>query len=90
MREGGKDNSDRIAFLFRSVTSRVVSRSELEILGELLEGQLDAFQATPADASALLAVGSAPLDASLDPVALASWTIMAQAVLSFDAAITRP
>ncbi|MFT5288099.1 MAG: hypothetical protein ACI8QS_000205 [Planctomycetota bacterium] len=90
MREGGDDPTGRIAFLFRSVTSRVASRDEQAILLGLLEGQLAAFKARPADASALLTVGRAPRDESLEPVALASWTIVAQAIFSFDAAITRP
>ena len=59
------------------------------MLGKLLDEQLAAFQANAAAATALLAVGESPHDASRDATELAAWTMLASAVLNLDEAVTR-
>lgn len=47
------------------------------------------YRAAPEDARALLSVGEAPLPDGHDPPELASWTMIANALLSSDAAIVK-
>ena len=47
------------------------------------------YRAAPRDARALLSVGEAPLPDGHDPPELASWTMIANALLSSDAAIVK-
>ena len=47
------------------------------------------FVAKPEDAEKLLEVGEAPSSANIDAAELASWTLLANAVLSSDATIVK-
>jgi hypothetical protein len=90
LREGGATPAEQVAFAFRLMTSRAPDAAELRILVALADDQAAAFAADPAAADALLAVGRAPRDAALDPVHVATCAVVAQALLSFDAALTTP
>ena len=74
------------------VTSVLMSRPSFPSLAQarvaFLEGQRQAFTATPADAAKLLAVGLAPRP-PLDPVEHAAWTQLARVILNTQEVITR-
>ena len=78
----------RLTRLVRRVLSRQPDGEEQQLLNGLLQRQRQRFRRTPAEARALLSVGEAPIDSRLDPLELAAWTVVAQAVLNLDEAIT--
>ena len=47
------------------------------------------FQARPADANALLAVGNSPADPALNPIELAGWMMVASQFLNLDEFLTK-
>jgi hypothetical protein len=47
------------------------------------------FAADPGSAQQLVAVGASPRGRDGDPVELAAWTVVAQAILNLDEVITR-
>ncbi|MBL8860955.1 MAG: PSD1 domain-containing protein [Planctomycetes bacterium] len=79
----------RLARLVRRVTGTAPDDEELGHLRAVLSGFRARYRDAPEDARALLSVGEAARDERLDPVEHAAWTLVASAVLSLDAAITR-
>jgi hypothetical protein len=78
----------RLNRLVQHVLSRYPDHLERQLLSGLLRRQQKRFQQTPASAHALISIGQAPCDGTLDPLKLATWTVVAQAVLNLDEAIT--
>ena len=62
---------------------------ELDVLLSLYEEQYAEFKADPEAALALLGVGIAPRDESLDPASHAAWTMVANLVLNLDETISK-
>jgi len=89
LREGGAGDAPRLRWLWRRALAREPLASEQELLAALLGKERARNAADPAEARRLLAVGRSPVDPSLDPVELASWTSLARAVLNLDETITR-
>ncbi len=89
LHEARPDDSERLRFAFRVVTSREPSASELATVLQLLERQLARFEADPASAMALVTVGESPRDRSVDPTALAAYTTVASVLLSLDEVLTK-
>jgi hypothetical protein len=87
--EGGSSLADRIVFLFRTTTGRRPGPRELGTLESLYREQHDEFRAGRSDAASLLAVGDAPRDPALDPFEYAAMTVMAQALLNYEEAVTK-
>lgn len=83
------DNAERIAFLVREVLLREPHAREQAALSHLLTRQWGVYGADSRAAEALLAVGESRRDERLDAAELAAWTIVAQAVLSTDEALSR-
>jgi len=54
-----------------------------------LEAAKQKFSRHPADAQSLITIGATPPDSSLDPVELASWTIVASTLLNLDETISK-
>jgi hypothetical protein len=88
IREGGADFAARSKWLFRETLSRNPDENELRILTELHDAQLEVFRKDPAQADAFLKVGDLALPADLPPVELAAATVVANALLNLDEAIT--
>jgi hypothetical protein len=76
----------RITFIFRRLTSRKPTTEELSVLRRLYDEQLASFQADEAAATALLKVGEATSDSTLNKAELAATATLASAVLNFDEA----
>jgi hypothetical protein len=47
------------------------------------------YQAVPADAQALLAVGESKTDQKIPPADLAAWTLVASEILNLDETLTK-
>ena len=91
---GGADGSVdedgwRIARLFRRCAGRAPEPRELERMRAALDAWRQRYGPAPEDAALLLEVGEAPLPEAYDAAELAAWTLLANAVLSLDAVITR-
>ena len=92
VREGGTSVEERIDFGFRTCTSRRPTDPERRVLRELFEAELRAFEMDPVAARKLAVPTSLPLqfgDDDLDPVELAAWTVVANALLNLDETITK-
>jgi mono/diheme cytochrome c family protein len=77
----------RLCELWRTVLVREPRPEEVGLLSGLLTRQRKRFAADPAAAGKLLAIGTAPRPVG-DPVEPAAWTVVAQAVLNLDEAVT--
>ena len=82
-------DSARIDALWRHAVSRRPDSEERELVSGLLARRRQEFAADSDSARALLSVGIAPRDGSLDPVELAAWTATARAVLNLHETIAR-
>ena len=69
--------------------SRPPTSDETTILTEFYTSELNRFNATPADADALLKVGQVPAPPNIPPVRLAAATSLARAILNLHETITR-
>ena len=78
----------RLNQLVQHVLSRYPDNRERQLLSGLVRRQQKRFEQTPATAHALISIGHAPCDGTLDPLELATWTVVAQAVMNLDEAIT--
>ena len=85
----GLSNEERIQRVFRMVIGRVADSSEIKQLLEDLEFYRQDFMKRPGQASKLLAVGEKKPDATLLPVDLASFTMVANTILNLDEAMTQ-
>jgi hypothetical protein len=88
LREGGTDDGRRVVFAFRLATSRTPQPAETQTLEQLLRRQREVFRGDTPAAHALLGVGEARVEASLDPVELAAWTTVTSVLLNLDETIT--
>ena len=88
LKEAGDDPA-RIDALWRHAVSRRPDSAEQKRVADLLARRRTEYAADHAAARALLAVGLAPRDTSLDDVELAAWTATARAVLNLHEAIGR-
>ena len=88
LKEAGDDRA-RIDALWRHAVSRRPDSAELKLVTDLLARRRAEYAADHAAARALVAVGLAPRDTSLDDVELAAWTATARAVLNLHEAIGR-
>ena len=79
--------SDRIAALYRRTTGRHLSDHEFELAAATLTDLRQRYRSDPAAANALLATGTAPLAADLEPTELAAFTLLASAFFDLDATL---
>ncbi|HTN76662.1 MAG TPA: DUF1553 domain-containing protein [Pirellulaceae bacterium] len=79
----------RISFIFREVLGREPATREQAALARLFSRQQSVYRADVTAARALVSVGERPRAATLDTAELAAWTIVAQAVLNTDEALSR-
>ena len=82
-------DENRLITLWRQAVSRFPDDQERALLAGLLARRRQEYRDDPQAASALLAIGISPLDASIDPAELAAWTATARAVLNLREAIGR-
>jgi hypothetical protein len=83
------DDSTRLERLYARCVGRLMSDENRALLGAALAGFRERYAAAPDDAGSLLMVGEAPLPEGADPAELAAWTMLANALLSSDAAIVK-
>ncbi|HTM56558.1 MAG TPA: DUF1553 domain-containing protein [Pirellulales bacterium] len=89
LREGGIATDERITYAFRRALCRSPDADELQALAALLRTSEESFAAAPDDAERLLAIGLTPIPADLNHAQLASWTMVARAILNLSETLTR-
>jgi hypothetical protein len=82
-------DSDRLALAFRKATARQASEPELKILLQALEKQRTLFTRDREAAAMLLKSGEALADGKLDPVELASFSVVCGLILNLDETLTK-
>ena len=87
MRDCAGDADARLVHAFRLCTSRRPDGPEMEALRRLLAGQIEAWRGREAEARRLISVGESAAGEGLDPVELAAWTSLANALLNLDETI---
>lgn len=85
----GEDTTALAEESFRLFTSRDPDAKELEILGNLWDGQYGAFSKDHAQAKRYLSTGDRKPDPKLDPARLAATTALVSALMNFDETITK-
>ena len=83
------DDAARLHELFARATQRAAEPAEFEILRGLLARLHSRYASTPDDARRLVRVGASAAGRDLDPLLLAPWTGVAQAILNLDEVVTR-
>jgi len=83
------DPEQQIAHAFRLVAGRKAHAEEVDVLKGLYEEELNRFQATPALADSLLAVGEFPVPEHLDRVKTAALASVGNVLFSFDEAYVK-
>ena len=89
LNEAGPTVEDRIAYAAQAVLGRPPRSVEATALTRQLTAQQSDYRDRPEAAHALLAVGESKSGATLDTVELASWTMVANALLNTDAAVSQ-
>jgi hypothetical protein len=87
--EGGKDDASRVDFAFRACLGRSPSKAERERLAGFVDQQWKGYRNDRKAAEALVAVGTAPRPADLDPRRLAAWMMLANVLFNLDESLTK-
>jgi hypothetical protein len=80
---------ERVQFAWRVALSRKASPDEAALLVKLFNESKKEFTNQEGEAQKLLGIGLAPLDSSIDPSELASWTMVSRAILNLGEATIR-
>ncbi len=80
---------DRAVAAFRRVTCRQPNDDEVAVVLDAYRTHLSHYQSDPESAKALVSVGESVADQGLDPVQLASWTMVANMLLNLDETVTK-
>lgn len=86
---GDASRAQRIAEIFRRATARQPDAKEIAALGNLYGKQRERFAHDREAAERLIAVGESSRGRELDLVELATWTVVAQAILNLDEVVMR-
>jgi len=89
LHQGGKENSDRLAWAFREALSRPPRADEVRTLNALLEKESALYAADPASAGELVKTGLSPSPKDPNASELAAWTNIARVILNLHETITR-
>ncbi len=87
--EAAKNTDERLSYAFRRVLGRSLADRDRALLGKAFDKQLAIYQADPAAAAEVVAIGSAPKNEKLNPVEHAAFTAVCLILLNLDEALTR-
>jgi hypothetical protein len=82
-------DADRIVLAYRTILSRVPSPKETEVVSKALARQKDLFTARPDEARKAIRSGESKPSETLNPVDLASWTLIANLLMNLDETVNR-
>ena len=87
--QSSSDPEARLISAFRQATARTPHPDEIVVLRNALKTAHAHFKATPANATELLGIGEKPRNESLDPLAVAAYTHVAQLILNLDEVLVK-
>ena len=87
--EGGGTPESRVAFLYRTVLSRLPTEHETQIVLEGLAKQQALYEAAPEEASKLIHTGESPPRHVAAPEETAAWTMITSLILNTDETLNR-
>ena len=87
--EGGEKPAQRIAWAFRTVTSRPPSEKELQVLLRNFDKQLASYNATQKESEKLLLIGEKRNQGKFKRNELAAYALTASLILNLDEAVTK-
>jgi len=80
-------DQEKIVMAFRMLTGRKPTTTELNLLQELLQKELDHFSSDIKAAKDMLTVGEYPIDQTLDPVRVAAHMVLTSTLMNYDEAV---
>jgi hypothetical protein len=89
IREGGKDDGERIRWTWRQVLSRSPQESEVAAVVRLYQSSFKQYSADPAAAAKFVSVGLAPRPNDVSIGELAAWTAVARVLFNLDETLMR-
>lgn len=89
LREGGSTNEARLDLLARRLLARPFRPEEQSIVLTSLEGLMGYYQQNVEDAKKLITVGDSKPDPTVEPRALAAWTMLANELMNLDEALNK-
>ncbi|MCE9554182.1 MAG: PSD1 and planctomycete cytochrome C domain-containing protein [Planctomycetes bacterium] len=89
MKTAGDDETSRCRFMLRRCLSREGTQQEVDTLKRVVVYSREGFTQRPADAAALIAIGTSVADKSLPPVELAAYTQAARVAINLHETMTR-
>jgi hypothetical protein len=89
LKESKRSASSRAGLAFQLATARPASKAELAELMRLAAQQAEHFKKAPDEAAALLKNGESDYDRAFQPAELATWTVVASAILNLDETISK-
>jgi hypothetical protein len=89
IKEAKPSPANRAALAFQLATARPATKPELTMLTRLAAQQAQHFKKAPKEAEALLQNGESEYDRTLRPADLATWTVVASAILNLDETISK-
>lgn len=89
LKEGGKEDADKIQWAWKTVTSRMPQKDEAEVVNTFLNQQQTDYKADQEAAKKLIEFGESKADPELDQVQLASWTLVANLLLNLDEVVNK-
>jgi hypothetical protein len=87
--DGGDTPESRIAMAYRLLTSREPTATELKAVRALHDTERATFAARPAAARTLARTGEKPPARKLDPIDVATWTVVASTIMNTDEAVNK-
>ena len=89
LKEDPADPEKQMALALKVLLVRTAEARELDTLKEVYQVRLSQYQADPASAHKLLAIGASPIDASLERIRLAAMTDVCHVILNLSETVTR-
>ncbi|MDA0196917.1 MAG: DUF1553 domain-containing protein [Bacteroidetes bacterium] len=85
-KEGGQKPLDQTTYAFRLVTGRMPSSTEVDLLMDQYQTEMERFKNDPESALELLQVGEHPFDKNLDETSTAALAMVASTLINHDEA----
>jgi len=89
LKHGAGDDESTLDFIARRLLSRPLKEAESNLMQSSRLSIFTHYQAVPADAAALLAIGDTPPAKETDPALLATWTMVCNQMMNLDEALNK-
>jgi hypothetical protein len=89
LKEGGETVESRLDFVARRLLCRPLRATELAVAKTSWQGLADFYSAHPQEAKDLLGFGDWKSDATMEPSALAAWTMLCNELLNLDEVLNK-